>query len=192
MDSSGPVSGEEIEVYDRERRPRDWDALLGPKQCAVFIQHTETAAPLSPAGTGFARYQGCTCCVFESLAAARAFSEGKVLQFPFMRCEIFDSAGKSKPPLLVVAHPSVAEKDELSVSSVRRRKLIAAVLLAVAPALIWWDWRSQWALIVPTFLAVTSIVAALRMLHNMARTEHARESENRIKDHLARAQLSEK
>jgi hypothetical protein len=125
--------------------------------------------------------------LFDSLEEARRLCEAKVQQYPDMCCEIFDSSGKAEPPLLVIVHPSVAEKDELSASSVRIRKIISIGLFIGAIPLFWWDWRADGVLVLPTFLGLTMIVAGLRILHwNMARRELIREQEKRIEAHLNR------
>jgi hypothetical protein len=58
----------------------------------------------------------------------------KVKDFPSMVCEIFNSEGRAKPPLLVIAHPDYEKDDDSGPACSKRRKLIVAVLLTVGAA----------------------------------------------------------
>ena len=146
MDNAVPSrqspSVQEFKVYDDTRQPRDWNALLTPAQCAVFFKHIQNSYPLSPDGVAIPRFKDCTFVRFDSVEEARQFCEGKVQQFPYMCCEVFDCNGKAKPPLVVVVHPSASEEDELSDTWVRRRKIIAIACFIGALPLFVWDWRA--------------------------------------------------
>jgi hypothetical protein len=125
--------------------------------------------------------------VFERLDEARRFCETRVTQHPSMCCEIFDSEGKAKPPLLTIVHPSMAEKDELSSTWLRRRKVMAILCFLVAVPLFVWDSRAEWALILPSVIAINLIVFGLRLLYwNTARGSRDREHVRRLEDHLRR------
>ena len=179
-------SGREIKVHDRSRHPRDWNELLAPSDCAVFFSRHDTEAPLSPEGAPVARIRDLTFLLFERFEDARKFCEARVLEFPNMCCKIYDSKGLAQPPLLTVVHPSVAEKDELSPSSVRVRKIAAAVLFAGSLPLIWWDWHAGSVLILPTVIGINMIVIGLRLLQwNLGRQIRMDEQEKRIAAHLA-------
>jgi hypothetical protein len=148
--------------------------------------------PLSPGGAPFAKLRNCIFLLFDRLEDARAVCEAKVLDHPHMRCEIFDSKGKALPPLLVFVHPDAARKDEMSASSVRRRKFAAIVLFAGALPLFWLDRRANGVWVVPTFLAFAMILAGLRMLYwNTARGEWLKQEEKRLREHLQREQQSQ-
>jgi len=183
----GAGEGREVKVYDASRTPRDWNLLLKPWQCAVFFRRADSETPLSADGTPFANLRDTTFLLFDRLETARAFCERKVQEHPELCGEIFDDAGKAKPPLLAVVHPKIAEKEELSASAVRRRKILAVILILCAAPLFWYDWRTGGWLVVPTFLGITMILAALRLLYwNLARRERMREQQRRIEEHLAR------
>ena len=185
--SSQDSVGREIKVYDPTRQPRDWNALLSPSQCAVFFKRIDSQTPLTSEGATFPRFRDCTFLLFDSLEDARKLCEAKVQQHPHMCCEIFDSKGKAQPPILVVAHPSVAEKDELSAASVRKRRIFAILLFLAALPLFYWDWRKGSGLIVPTYLGFTMIISGLRLLYwNSARGDHAKDQKTRIEAHLQR------
>jgi hypothetical protein len=59
-----------------------------------------TSAPLSPEGKRYPAATECTCFLFDHLDAAQEFCEMKVKGCPSMVCEIFNSEGRAKPPLL--------------------------------------------------------------------------------------------
>jgi len=182
-----PGAFREFKVYDQARQGRDWMSLLAPTQCAVFFKDFQTATPLSRDGVAFDRTANCTFLVFDRLEDARHFCEAQVNQHPAMCCEVFDFEGRAKPPLLVVVHPSVAEKDELSATWVRRRKYIAMASFLCAIPLIVWDWRTGEYMILPTVVGVNLIVLGLRLLYwNTARSDNAPERQRRLESHRRR------
>ena len=181
--------GRERKIYDEARQPQDWNVLLAPSQCAVFFKRIDSENPLSSDGASFARFRDCTFLLFDSLEEARRFCEAKVLAHPYMLCEVFDWRGKAQPPLLTIVHPEVARNDELSAQSVRRRKILAIFLFIGSLPLFWFDHRSGGVLVVPTFLALTMILAGLRILYwNTARRQRLKEQEERVRAHLQREQ----
>lgn len=185
MSSSQSGAFREFKVYDKTRQGRDWTSLVGPTQCAVFFKDFQTAAPLSRDGTALEKMTDCTFLVFDRFEDARRFCETQVKQHTSMCCEVFDSDGKAKAPLLVVVNPSLAEKDELSASSVRRRKLIAIAAFVCAIPLLVWDWATGSYLILPTVVGVNLIVLGLRLLYwNSAQSDRSQEQARRLKNHL--------
>jgi hypothetical protein len=187
MSSSQPGLLREFKVYDTTRPSPDWMSLVRPTQCAVFFKDVQTAAPLSHDGVAFDRMVDCTFLLFDRLDDARRFCEAQTKEHPWMCCEVFDWEGKAKPPLLVVIDPSVAEKDELSASWVRRRAILAIVLFVCAIPLFVWDWKSEGSLILPTVVGMNMIFLGLRFLYwNTARNERAREQGRRREEHLRR------
>jgi hypothetical protein len=185
-------SGREIKVYDESRHPRNWNELLNPSQCAVFFSRINSVEPLSPQGLPVARFRDCTFLLFDKLDDVRRFCEAKVQECPEMCCEVFDSKGKARPPLLTIVHPRVAEKDELSSSSVRKRAVVAVALFIVALPLIWWDWHAGSGMILPTVFGINMIFAALRLLQwNAAQRQRSEEQEARLKVHLTMEKTSD-
>jgi hypothetical protein len=179
----------EIKVYDDSREPRDWNALLSPSQCAVFFRRWGSEAPLSSEGAPFARFRDTTFLLFDSLEDARHFCEAKVQQHADLCCEIFDRTGKARPPLMVVVHPQNVSRDEFSLTSVRKRNVAAALLVLTGIVLVWWDWRIGWWLVAPTYIGLTMILVALRLLHwNRGRQEYTAEQKKRLEEHLVREQ----
>jgi hypothetical protein len=163
----------EFKVYDQARTFPAWTSLVSPNQYAVFFKHLETAAPLSPDGVPVSRMTDCTFGLFDSLDEARRFCEARVVEHPSMCCEIFDREGKTKPPLLTIVHPSMAEKDELSPTWARRRRVMAILCFLVAIPLFVWDAKGGWGLILPSFIAFNLIFFGLRLIYwNSARRSH--------------------
>ena len=191
MSSSQSGAFREFKVYDKTRQGRDWTSLVGPTQCAVFFKDFQTATPLSRDGTKLNKMTDCTFLVFDRFEDARRFCESQVKQYTSMCCEVFDSDGKAKAPLLVVLNPSLAEKDELSASSVRRRTIIAIVSFVCAIPLFVWDWKTGSYLILPTVVGINLIVLGLRLLYwNTARSDRMREQAHRLENHLRREEES--
>ena len=191
LSSHAPAeSWREIKLYDEKRRPRDWNELIAPAQCAVLFRRVDSETPLAPDGTAVANFRDCTFLLFDRLEDARRFCEARVQEFPHMCCEIFDSEGRAKPPLLTIVHPHAAEKDVISATSVRRRTIAALVLFVVALPLIWWDWRSGSRLILPTVLGINMIFIGLRLFQwNAARGQRVGEEKKRVEAHLAKEKL---
>jgi hypothetical protein len=176
----------EFKVYDKSR-PGDWMSLVGSTQCVAFFKDFHTTAPVSYRGEPFSKMSDCTFVLFDSLDEAKSFCEAQVKQHPTICAEIFDHRGRAKEPLLVVIDASVAEKAELSKSSVRRRKVWAIVLFCGAVPLIVWDGLKDWDLIWPAVLGFNMAIFGLRLLYwNTARAERGREQARRVAAHLAR------
>src|SRR5262249_31456296 len=107
-----PSEGDEFNVYDEERSPPEWNSLLSPGQCAVFRKDPEPLSPLDSDGNAVAT-RNWKFFRFNHLEDARRFCEVLVERHPSICCEVFDSAGKAKPPLLTVVHGIAAQRDEL-------------------------------------------------------------------------------
>jgi hypothetical protein len=178
---------QEFKVYDDTRRPPDWTSLVGRTQCAVFLKEVQTANPLATDGSEINHLRDCTFLRFDCLADARAFCEAQVQRHPLMCCEIFDSDGKAKPPMLVIMHANAARKDELSPAWVKRRQMAAIASLVLAPALFIIDWRSEYELLWPSIVAVNLFLLGLRLLYwNSASVERRKRQAQRIEAHLQR------
>lgn len=177
----------EFKVYDDARRPPEWTALVGPAQCAVFLKDVKTANPLTLDGGDVEHVRNCTFFLFDRLDDARKFCEAQVQRFPQMCCDVFDAAGKAKPPMLVVMHPDAAKKDELSPSSVKWRKNVAIAALVASAGLFTADWRSEFELTWPSILAVNLFLLGLRFLYwNTVSGERRRTQARRVTEHLRR------
>jgi hypothetical protein len=176
----------EFKIYDKSRAG-DWMSLVGPTQCVAFFKDFHTAAPASYRGEPFPNMRDCTFVLLDSFDEAREFCEAQVKQHPSMCAEVFDHQGRAKEPLLVVIDASLAEKAELSKSSVRRRKLWAIALFCVGVPLIVWDGSKDWDLILPAVFGFNMVIVGFRLLYwNSARTDRTREQTRRATAHVAR------
>jgi hypothetical protein len=176
----------EFKIYDKSRTG-DWMSLVGPTQCVAFFKDFHTAAPVSYRGEAFRKMSDCTFVLFDSLDEAKRFCEAAVKEHPSICAELFDQQGRAKEPLMVVVDASVAEKGELSATSVRKRRLWACALFCGGGSLVVWDWSKEWDLSWPAVLGFNMIFVGLRFLYwNTARAERYSERERRVAAHLAR------
>lgn len=89
----------EVLLYDPNRRPENWTDLLHEGQYAVFHSDVATDVERTPAGRYLQPGEQSTCLVFDSLPEAEQYCQAKVESLPRLRCDIYDHAGKSRPPL---------------------------------------------------------------------------------------------
>lgn len=182
----------EIKVYDKLRKPRNWNELLSDSQCAVFIRRVDSEAPMTADGVPVASLRDCTFFLFDRLDDACEFCETKVRQHPELCGEIYDSKGKARSPLLTIVHPNVRAKDELSPSSLRKRRILAVVLFLGAIPMIWWDWKAGGVLILPTFLGINMVFVGLRLFQwHWFGQERLKEEQERVAAHLQKERRSE-
>lgn len=152
-----------VRLYDASRRPHDWMEIIEPGQYAVFASLLDGGAPAGTDGI-LTTHEAATCVIVDSPAEAEALCRHCVERQPAVRFDIFDSAGRGRPPLLTVVHPSRESSLEGHVSSRRRNVVIAGVLMAAAPVLFWIDWRSDGLLIYPTLAGFNALLFAGRLL----------------------------
>lgn len=163
-ESPPPTSpGLEILLYDPNRKPQNWTDFMRPDQCAVLFKDGLTSAPRSPQAKPYRADTECMCLLFDHLEIAQCFCETTVSRFPSLVCEIFDSEGRAKPPLLVITHPDYKDRDDSGPASSKRRKLILAALLAVGAALFAVNLWGENTL--ATFLASNCVLFGLRFLY---------------------------
>lgn len=172
---------EVLRLYDPERRPPDWTGIIRPGQFAAFSKDADTGGTVDAGGRPFASPSDVACLVFDGVDEALRFCEARVAEVPSLRFEIFDSNGRTNPPLMVIVHPSRAQTLTGNPRDMRLRKWLAILLLAGAFPLFWIDYRNRGALLLPTILGVNMIVIAGRLLHmNMSIREVERAREARL------------
>jgi hypothetical protein len=180
--SSSDAPPGRLRLYDPARRPPSWTEIIRPDQFAMFAKEVETGAPCDEEGQVFADPAAAACLLFDSLEAARRFAEEQVLRAPRVRIEIFDGAGRTRPPLVVVVHPSRAHTLTANPRAMRWRTVGAVLLVAGALPLMWYDYQRRGLLVLPTVLAINMILLAVRLVQmNMTvreveRTRRAREA----------------
>ena len=83
---------------------------------------------------------------------------------PSVRFDVFDARGRGQPALLVIVSRARVERLDGSPRAMRVRVAVAIVLFAAAPPLMYYDWTRRGVLVLPTFLALSMILAAFRLL----------------------------
>lgn len=152
-----------IRLYDASRQPRDWMEIIQPGQFAVFASMLDGGAPTDIDGVP-TTHEAATCVIVEALAEAEALCLAHVEHHPPVRYDVFDAAGRSRPPLLTIVHPTHASTLEGNAGIRRRNLVIAVVLLGAAPVLFWIDWNSGGTMVLPTLLGFNALVFAGRLL----------------------------
>src|SRR5213075_545341 len=95
-----------VRLHDPGRRPADWLARVRAGQFAVFAKDAASGVPCDPEGRRFAHPSAATCVLVDSIDEARAFCDSHVERWPSVHYEVFDSEGRTHPPILVVVHAS--------------------------------------------------------------------------------------
>jgi hypothetical protein len=177
-----------LRLYDPDRRPQNWTDIVRPGQVAVFSKNADTGATCDDEGKPFASDAEITCLIVDTLDEARRFCETRVEQVPGVRFEIFDAAGRTNPPLLMILSASRAHLHPDNPRGMRVRKWLAIAMLAASLPLFWIDYENGGLLILPTFLALNLILIAGRLLYMNVST---REAERRRDERLAKYEASE-
>ena len=174
---------ESVRLHDPGRRPADWTEIIRPGQVAVFAKDEATGVPCDPDGKPFASVSEATCLIVDSMAEARAFCEAAVDRHPAVRFDVFDSDGRVRPPLLTVVHASRASGLETSPREMRRRRVIAWLLIATGVPLMvfaYVEYRER-DIILAAFLGINMVIIGGRLLWmNFALRETERARERRL------------
>lgn len=165
---------EVLRLYDPDRRPPSWTEIVRPGQFVAFSKHIDSGGPCDAAGRPFPSTDEIACLTFDRLEAARGFCEERVLGAPSVRFDIFDSAGRTNPPILTIVHPSRVATLDGNPRGMRIRKHAAIALAIGALALFWFDyWMSAGLMILPTILGINMIFIAARLIQLNASHAHA-------------------
>ena len=130
----------EIKLYDRGRTPANWMQIIQAGEFAVFHYDLNHGA-ITDAGGTFPAAGEETCGIFSSLEEAEEYCRLKVAESSSLRCEIYDSAGKAKPPLAVVVNPTLARKLDVSPTSARNKLILGTLLCLASLGFFYWDYR---------------------------------------------------
>lgn len=156
---------EVLRLYDPGRRPSSWMDIIRPGQFVAFSKFIDGGGSCDADGRPFAAADAATCLVFERLAEARSSCEARVMDAPAVRFEIFDSAGRTNPPILIVVHPSRASTLDANPRGMRIRKVAAIALAVGAFPLFWFDYTaSDGRLIFPTVIGINMLLIAARLI----------------------------
>jgi len=173
---------ENVRLYDPARRPADWTGLIRAGQYAVFATDAGTGAPCDLDGVRPPRGAE-TCVIVDSIADARAIADAAVARHPSLRLDVFESDGRTRPPLLTVMHPSRAAALETSPAQMRRRQVIAWLLIVAGIPLMVFAYleHRERDIILPAFLGINMVIIGGRLLWmNLALRETERTRERRL------------
>lgn len=164
----------ELRLYDRARTPSSWTEIIRPGQFVAFAKTFDTGAPCDAQGRSFTTVEDASCLLFDDLDGAESFCREQVNRATNVRFEIFDSTGRSQPPLLVIVHPSRQQQLEGNPRGMRLRTQGAVALFGVSALSFWYDFQhGPGVQFFPTLLGINLVVVALRLLQLNASYAHA-------------------
>jgi hypothetical protein len=177
-----------IRLYDPGRALPQWRDHIGPGQFAAFSTCVDTGAACDADGAVFPSPDLITCAIFDSLESATEFCRARVERTPGVRFDIFDSAGRTQPPLQTVVHPSRTPTLEGNPRSVRTSTAFGILLLIAAPFLLWFDWaKHDGILVLPTIVAINCVLIAVRIFTlNASYTAAERARRTRLASYVER------
>jgi hypothetical protein len=171
-----------IRVFDPDRQPPNWTAIIRPGQFVAFSKNIDSGTPCGVAGIPFESADRLACIIFDSLAEAEAFCRESVQRVPILRFDIFDSAGRAQPPLLTIVHPLRVATLDGNPRSARINTRVSLALVIAAPILFWIDWwKYDGLLILPTILGINMLIIAARLIQlNGAHASAERDRRERL------------
>jgi hypothetical protein len=126
-------------LYDRDRTPAHWTQIVRQDQYVVFICDARSQAPRDAEGRPFCTVDGVEtgpcAALCEDAAEAGDFARGVVSRHPELCCAIYDSGGKSRPPVEVIYDPGVRDRYVGSAHG-RRLAVRGAALASVGIAMV--------------------------------------------------------
>jgi hypothetical protein len=165
-----------LRLFDPDRNPTNWTEIVQPGQYVAFAKTVDSGAPCDADGRPFPAVEDATCLLFDRLTEAENFCRQQVVRAPYVRFDIFDSTGRSNPPLLVIVHSSRVARLEGNPSGIRVRNWIATMLALVAAVSFWYDFVHGPSLhFFPTLLGINLIVVAIRLFQLNSSYLHAEE-----------------
>jgi hypothetical protein len=103
-----------IRLYDPDRTFSHWTEIVRKDQYVVFICDARSQVPRDADGRPFSAADGSEtppcAALCEDAAEAGNFARAVVARHPDLRCGIYDSEGKSRPPLETIHDPSVRDR----------------------------------------------------------------------------------
>ena len=171
-----------VRLHDPARRPAAWTDVILPGQFAVFARDDATGVPCDMDGVRFVAGAE-TCAIVDSIAEARAVCDTALQRHPSIRFDVFDSDGRTRPPILTVLHPDRAAAFETSPRQMRKRQVIAwALIIAGIPLMVFASVEyHERDIILPAFLGINMVIVGGRLLWmNLALRETERARERRL------------
>jgi len=154
----------EVLLYDAKRRPASWMEIIQPGQYAVFHKDAHTEIETNSEGKYLPSGAPSTCLIFNSLPEVKSYCQARVQQFRNLRCEVYDSEGKAKPPLAILLNPEIAKTLEESPAGAKRKIVTGVALMVLSIPLFIWDWKGGWDLILPTLAGINMVFIGFRIL----------------------------
>lgn len=154
----------------------------------MFARIEPDGVPCDLEGAPFADPNAGTCALFDSIADARACCDAAVHRYPVVRYDLFDSDGRTKPPLLTILHPDRASTTETAPLQMRRRRTIAWALIVIGAPLIGYAYveYDEHDIMLPAFFGINMILVGARLLWmNLALRETERAREARVAEATA-------
>jgi hypothetical protein len=153
-----------VRIHDPARRPASWAEIIRPGQFVAFATPSDG-----------------NCVLFDSLAEARAFAAAAVEAAPATQYDVFDSDGRTHPPLLTIVHPSRAHVLDAHPRAVRKRRVLGWALIAagIPPIVYACSIPADIEVIFPGVIGINLIIAGGRFLWfnlGVRETERAREA----------------
>ncbi len=161
----------QVLLYDPDRRPANWTDLLHEGQFAVFHSDVATDVERTPEGRYLRPGENSTCTMFDSLAEAEEYCKAKVESLPRLRCDIYDHAGKSRPPLLTYINKA-------HVKAPKKRVYWGWSLVAGSIASFWMEWYRGFAKGLYLIIGLNMLFAGLRLVYWGAGSPEKRRSSN--------------
>jgi hypothetical protein len=149
---------QQLKLYDPTRKPAEWTGLVRPGQYVVFHSDVQTDVEKNSDGYYLRPGEESTCLIFDALAEAEAYCEGKVEQVPNLRCDIYDHTGKSKPPMLTYVNKA-------HLRAPQKRVYWGWALVAASLPFFWIEWHWHGTLVVPMVLGLNLVFAGLRVVY---------------------------
>jgi len=154
----------QVLLYDPTRVPREWMALVRPGQYAVFLSDVESSAPLTADGLPVNFASEYFCLLFDLLADAESYCRDQVKKIRRLKCEGFDSAGRTNPPVAVFVNDEFAHTLD---SEAKGQRLVrwGIVTIAVSVPLLWYAWRNDAGVVWwPVLVSINLVFAGLRLI----------------------------
>ncbi len=148
----------EIVLYDPARHPPEWTDIVQAGQYAVFHSDVNTDIEKKSDGHFLGQDDASTCLLFDSLPEAEAYCATKVEQIPNLRCDIYDHAGKSKPPVLTYVNKSL-------VNAPKKHAYWGWALVAASLPWFWAEWHWNGTLVYPLIIGLNLVFAGLRLVY---------------------------
>jgi hypothetical protein len=172
----------ELKLFDAERRPPNWMAHIREGEFALFFKDASSGQEMKSDGRYAESGEASTCLIAESLDEALDFAQARVDASPRLRCDIYDERGKANPPLAVIVHHDHKGQENTEALGWKRIRW-GIVLIPIGIPLIFYDWRHDWALILPAFFGINLIAAGARMIvWGMGTLENSRRSATFVRD----------